>query len=152
MRAMYRRTAGALLAIAMAVLLLVGLGGLLNVGVQPLPIQAQPAWSNFTNVRVGSYLATAPKTTRTVTDNGTLNALGTFQPVTAASAVGTSGANITVKPAGTILVLLNVGSNTITFTETGTLVSAGNIALGANDSATLLSNGTNWYQIAASNN
>lgn len=91
-------------------------------------------------------------TTATITNNATLTPAGTFQPITAAAAVGTSGANITVGSTGTVLVLLNVGSNTITFTETGTLVSAGNIALGANDSATLISNGTNWYQVGASNN
>jgi hypothetical protein len=115
-------------------------------------VWAQGGVTGFASLRVSNFYRAAPRAAITLTNNATLNATGTFQQITAASAIGTSGANITVKPAGTILILLNTGSNTITFTETGTLRSAGNIALGALDSATLLSDGTNWTQIAASNN
>ena len=145
MQMKWRSMAGALLlpVLLVAALLLLA---------QPHVTEAQSGWSNFTNVRVGSHLATAPKATRIITNGGSLNPLGTLQPISSTAAVGMSGANITVEPAGTLLVLLNVGAQTITFTETGTLVSAGNIALGAGDSASLISNGTNWYQIAGSNN
>lgn len=115
-------------------------------------VQAQGGITTFSSLRVTNFYRAQPRTTIVVTNDGTVLPTGTYQPISSTAAVGTSGANITVRPAGTMLVLLNVGAQTITFTETGTLVSAGNIALGANDSATLLSNGTNWYQIGASNN
>lgn len=100
----------------------------------------------------GGLVELTPSDSIAVTDGGYVTPTSSFQPLTSSGNVGTSGAYIAVLPAGTVLVLANLGSNTITFTETGTLVSAGNIALGANDSATLISNGTNWYQIGASNN
>lgn len=117
-----------------------------------LPALAQGGVTGFANIRITNFYRAQPRTAITMTQDATLNATGTYQRITAAGAVSTSGASITVKPAGTILILVNSGSNTITFTETGTLKSAGNIALGALDSATLLSDGTNWTQIAASNN
>lgn len=115
-------------------------------------VGAQGGVTGFANLRITNFYRSQPRAALTVTMNGTVNSTGTYQRLTAAGTVATSGANIVVKPAGTILTLVNTGSNTITFTETGTLISAGNIALGANDSATLISDGTNWYQIAASNN
>lgn len=118
----------------------------------PPEIQAQSGITDFTSIRASAFWMARPATTRVLTNNGTLNALGTYQPISSTTAIGTSGANITVKAAGSLLILRNVGAQTITFTETGTLISSGNIALSANDSATLLSDGTNWVQIAASNN
>lgn len=117
-----------------------------------IPLQAQGDVTGFSSLRISNFYRAVPRAAITVTDNGTVNPTGSYQRLTAAGAVGTSGANITVKPAGTILILVNTGSNTITFTETGTLISAGNIALGAGDTATLLSDGTNYTQIAGSNN
>lgn len=115
-------------------------------------VLAQGGESMFDTVVAGNFYRAGQRATLTVTMNGTVNPTGTHQRLTAAGTVATSGANITVKPAGTLLILNNVGSNTITFTETGTLISAGNIALGAGDSATLISDGTNWRQTAGSNN
>lgn len=116
-------------------------------------VQAQGGVTGFANIRITNFYRALPRTAIAVTANMTpLNSTGTFQRLTAAAAVGTTGAAITVRPAGTWLTLINVGSNTITFTETGTLISAGNIALGANDAATLWSDGTNWYQVSGSNN
>lgn len=146
-----------LLAVAMALLLFVG-GALAldsfapsSVGLEA--VHAQGGVTGFANLRITNFYRAAPRSAITVTVNGTLNATGTNQRIQAAfPGAATSGANITVKPAGTLLILTNVSTNTITFTETGTLISAGNIALGANDAATLLSDGTNWTQIAASNN
>jgi hypothetical protein len=71
---------------------------------------------------------------------------GTYQPITSAGNTGTSA--ITVLEEGTRLTLVNVGSNTITFTDTGTLKLSGNAALGQFDTLALLSDGTNWIQIA----
>lgn len=119
----------------------------------PQPVNAQTGVTAFGTVRVGAFYRAYPRTAITVTMNGFLTPTGTYQRIqNDTGAVATSGANIAVKQAGTILVLVNVGANTITFTETGTLISAGNIALAAQDSATLISDGTNWTQIGASNN
>ena len=131
------------MALLIAALLFVPLQGM---------VLAQGGETMFDTVLAGNFYRAGQRATLTVTMNGTVNPTGTHQRLTAAGTVATSGANITVKPAGTLLILNNVGSATITFTETGTLISAGNIALGANDSATLISDGTNWRQTAASNN
>lgn len=137
----------------MAALLLLGsLSAFTNLGISTL--QAQGGVTGFANLRVSNFYRAQQRTTLLVSMNGTLNPTGTNQPISATvgSAVATSGASITVKPRDTILILRNVGSQTITFTETGTLVSAGNVALGTLDSAMFLSDGTKWHQIAASNN
>lgn len=104
------------------------------------------------DVLLGGVLSMTPATSLTVADNALITPTTSVMRLTAAAAVGISGTNIALGDAGAVLVLLNVGSNTITFTETGTFVSAGNIALGAGDSATLISTGTGWTQIAGSNN
>lgn len=115
-------------------------------------VVAQGGVTGFANLRVTNFYRAQPRTAITVTDNATVNATGTYQRLTAAAAVGTSGDNLTIKPAGTVLILVNSGAQTITITETANIKSAGNIALGALDSATLVSDGADWYQIAASNN
>jgi hypothetical protein len=115
-------------------------------------ISAQGSVSTFSTLRVTNFFRAQPRAALTVTNNGTINASGTIQRLTSATAVGTAGTNVTIEPAGTILTLVNVGANTITITETGVFTSAGNIALGAGDSATLYSNGAAWLQIGASNN
>lgn len=117
------------------------------------PVDAQGGVTGYANLRITNFYRAQPRTAITVTMNMTpLTTSGTYQRLASAGAVSVSGAAITVKPAGTLLILVNSGSQTITITETGTLKSAGNIALGTLDSATLLSDGTNWYQIGASNN
>lgn len=115
-------------------------------------LQAQTGVTGFSNVRVSNFYRSTERATLVVVTNGTLNPTGTNQPISSTAAAALSGASITVKPDGSLLILRNVGAQSITFTETGTLRSAGNIVLGANDSATLLSDGTNWTQIGASNN
>lgn len=115
-------------------------------------VGAQGGVTGFANLRITNFYRAQPRTAIVVTNNGTINATGTYQRLSSAAAVGTAGTNVTVKPAGTILTLVNVGANTITITETGVFTSAGNIALGAGDSATLYSNGAAWLQVGASNN
>lgn len=127
------------------------LAALLFVGLEQM-VSTQGGVTGFANLRISNFYRAQPRTAITVTQDGVVNPTGTYQRLTAVTTTTTSGVSITVKAAGTILILQNVGSNTITFTETGTLISAGNIVLGANDSATLISDGTNWRQIAASNN
>lgn len=89
-------------------------------------------------------------TTVTVTPGSTIIPTGVYQILTSATAAGTS--SIANPTAGRFVVLVNVGSNTITLTDTGTLKLSGNIALGQYDSVSLLGDGTNWVQTATSNN
>jgi len=112
-------------------------------------VQAQGGVTGFSNVRVTNFYRAQPRPALTVANGSVVDATGTYQPLTAAGAVG---AGLVVEPAGSVLILVNVGAQTITFTETATLISAGNIVLGATDSAVLVSNGTAWTQISASNN
>jgi hypothetical protein len=88
---------------------------------------------------------------QTITYGGTITPTGMYHQITAAAARGTSSV-AGVATAGRVVVLINIGSNTITLTDTGTLKLSGNIALGQYDSVSLLSDGTNWIQLATSNN
>lgn len=119
---------------------------------QAVPSQAQGGVTGFANLRISNFYRAQVRPVMVITATSTINPSGTYQPISSTAAIGRAGTAITVKPAGTILTLVNIGSQTITFTETGTLVSASNVALGANDAATFYSNGTNWYQVSASNN
>lgn len=116
------------------------------------PSDAQGGVSSFSTIRISNFYRAQPRTSIAVTNGGTINATGTFQRIHSAGTVGTAGTAITVKPAGTLLTLVNIGANQITITETGVFTSAGNIVLGAGDSATLYSNGAAWTQVGASNN
>lgn len=115
-------------------------------------VQAQGGVTGFSTLRLTNFLRLQPRADITVTNNGAIDATGSYQKIRAATAVGTAGTNVVVEPAGTVLTLINVGANTITITETGVFTSAGNIVLGAGDSATLYSNGAAWQQVGASNN
>lgn len=95
---------------------------------------------------IGSDLTLGQQTVFTITQAGTLTPTGTYQQLTAAGAV--SFGSIVTGTAGDVLTLVNIGSNTITITDTGTLKLSGNAALGQYDSVTLLSDGTNWIQVA----
>jgi hypothetical protein len=89
-------------------------------------------------------------TAQTITAGGTITPTGMYHQITAAAARGTS--SISGKSAGRLLVLINVGSNTITLTDTGTLKLSANAALGQYDSISLISDGTNWIELAKANN
>lgn len=102
------------------------------------------------DLTVGSDVTITPQTVITITQAATLSPTGSYQQLTAAGAV--SFGAITAGTAGDLLTLVNIGSNTITITDTGTLKLTGNLALGQYDSATLLSDGTNWIQLATANN
>lgn len=88
---------------------------------------------------------------QTITVGGTITPTGAYHQITASAARGTSSVS-GVSTAGRVLTLVNVGSNTITLTDTGTLKLAGNAALGQYDSITLLSDGTNWIQVSKADN
>lgn len=115
-------------------------------------VSAQGGTTVFTNVRVTQDIRLQPRTAISVTMNGTIDPTGSFQRLESAGAVSVSGDDVDLEPAGTVLVLANIGGSTITITETAALISAGNVALGAGDTATFISDGDAWRQIAASNN
>lgn len=102
------------------------------------------------DLSVGAMLYTTKQAALTVTNNGTVTPVGAYQQLTAAGAVATS--SITVGSAGSLVTLVNIASNTITFTDTGTLKLSGNAVLGQYDSLTLLSDGTNLVQVGKSDN
>lgn len=86
----------------------------------------------------------------TLVNGATLTPTGSLQPVTSVAAAGVSGADIVHTT--DYLILVNIGAQTITFTETTGLISAGNIALGAGDVSTLVWANDGWIEIARSNN
>jgi len=101
------------------------------------------------NVTVGSILVTAKRTALTVTDAAAFAPTGTFQPITAAGAVTPT---ITVPASGTIIVLVNTSSNSILLADSGTLKLSSAYTMGQYDTLTVISDGTNLYEIARSNN
>lgn len=95
------------------------------------------------------FLRLTAATSITVTDGGTLTATGSYQPVTAAGAVGIS---LAAGTAGNYLCVINTSSNTVTITDTGTFIGTANAALGQNDSVCAISNGSNWVEVSRANN
>ena len=85
-----------------------------------------------------------------VTDDSTITALGTVTKLSAAASCGT--ATITAGTAGQVLILMGPAANTITITDTGTLKLSGNCALTANDTLTMISDGTNWNEVSCNDN
>jgi hypothetical protein len=104
------------------------------------------------NAVVGTWQSLTPQTSITVTQDGAITPTGTYQPVAAAAAVSTGA--IAAGTAGRLLVL--VGSddtNTVTISRTTTIKLGGATrALGAQDTLTLLSDGTNWIELGFVNN
>ncbi|MFH0983770.1 MAG: hypothetical protein V2A79_19825 [Planctomycetota bacterium] len=75
-----------------------------------------------------------------------LTPTGTYQPITAAAACSPLG--IVAGTAGDLLVLTNTSANTITITDTGVIMLGATRAVTQYDSLFLLSDGTNWLEIA----
>jgi hypothetical protein len=93
-----------------------------------------------------TWSAHSERSALTIGESGTITPTGTYQRLTSAGNVGTS--SIANPTEGRLLILHNIGSNTITLTDTGTLKLSGNAALGNLDSVVLMADGTNWIQIA----
>lgn len=102
-----------------------------------------------TQLATGKVIVT-PATAATITNGATLTPTTSYQPLTAAGSVGFG--SIAAGTAGQLLYLVDSANQTITITDTGTLHLAGNFAMGQYDSITLLSDGTNWNEVARSNN
>lgn len=101
------------------------------------------------NVIVDNKLATDVQSTVVVTIGTNVPVLGTYVPVsTTVSNTGNSTiSNGTIT--GQLLILHNVGSATLVFTDTGTLHLTGNATLTADDSTILIWSGAFWNQLAA---
>jgi hypothetical protein len=107
------------------------------------------------NFEVADHLLTQaelymiPPATLTITDGATIVPTGVVMELTSAGAVG---AELSTAGDGQLLILVNVGAQTITISDTATIESTGDIALGQYDTLTLIGSGVKWYQVAASNN
>jgi hypothetical protein len=109
------------------------------------------------DLSLGGDLAVSRQTTVTVTSGGSIATGGRYVQLTGGySAVGTSTvAGCTAGDTyGKIVTFINVGSNSIVLTDTGTLVLSGNSTLGQWDSITLQCHtGTGaWIEVAETNN
>jgi hypothetical protein len=90
-------------------------------------------------------------TTQTLTASAEITSVNTFQPISAAGAIGTSAIASGVQP-GSLLVIENVANVAIVITDTGTTMLTGNITLGQYDTLGLIWDGTNWVQLYTANN
>lgn len=102
------------------------------------------------DLTVADFVNITAQTAITLENGSVLTPTGSIQPVQSAAAAGVSGADIV--HVTDYLVLVNVGAQTITFTETTGLISAGNVALGAGDVSTLIWVDDGWYEQNRSNN
>jgi len=103
------------------------------------------------NATVGKFLVLSQGATQSIGASAAINPVASFQPISSTGgAIGTS--SVTIKSAGTILRLVNIGADAIVITDTGTLKLSGNITLGTSDSLLLMSDGTNWIQMGTSDN
>jgi hypothetical protein len=102
------------------------------------------------DMQTAGFIRAAANTAISVTQGMTITPTGSFHALTAAGNVSTGA--IAAGSPGDILMLFVEDNVTITISDTGTLKLSGNLALGQYDSVTLLSDGTNWIQLATSNN
>jgi hypothetical protein len=107
--------------------------------------------TTLTELTVSDFVNITAQDAISLTMNATLTPTGSLQPLESAGAVSIDGGAEIVHTTD-YLILVNIGAQTITISETTGLISAGNIALGAGDSATLVWADGGWYQVAASNN
>jgi hypothetical protein len=104
---------------------------------------------------VGAWIAVTPVATATVTSGGTLAPAGSLQPISSSGTVGfgaISGCTGDGSNSGRQLTVYNGANQTITITETGNLVQAGNAALGQHDNISYVCRGTQWVETARVNN
>jgi hypothetical protein len=101
------------------------------------------------DVVIADDVRTMAQTAITVTNGAAMTATGTYQPIQAAGEVTPT---VTVGTTGDLLVLINLSDQTINIADSGTMMLASAVALGQYDSLTLWCDGTNWIQIATSDN
>lgn len=104
------------------------------------------------NVVIADFAQATAQGALTVTDGGTITATGSYQPLTAAGAVGATLGGCAASNAGQVTTFINAGGQTITITDTGTTVLGGNAALGQYDTLVVWCDGTRQIQIAKADN
>lgn len=133
-----------------------------------VPLAAQVNVTNFTNIRadgfvradtymrsgtyaqVGTFLNVDAAEAIAVTQNGTITPQGTFQPLSSAGNVGTS--SIATPTGQSLLVVWNTTNTSIVLSDTNALKLGGNRTLGQWDTLTLFWNGSDWVELAFTNN
>jgi hypothetical protein len=122
--------------------------------VQAPDVQSRAAGGALTTtgpVTVGTFFNLTKAASITVTNGSTIALTKGLQPLTAAGSVGTdkiTGCN----EAGRITVLYDTVAQTITISDTGTLLLAGNFGMTQYDTLTLIGDGTNCVEIDRSAN
>lgn len=127
--------------------------------VEGLPFAS--ATTNFDDLAVadlvvGDWAILTPSTTLTITAGGIITPTGTYQPISSSTAVTTSTTTAVADGAatGSFLVFRNANaSNAIIIDGAGANVECGgNVTLGANDTLSLIWNGSDWVCIALRDN
>lgn len=88
----------------------------------------------------------------TVTDGSVITPTGSFQPITAAGTVGATLGGCSSTNNGQVTRFVNTVNQTITITDTGNTVLAGNFAMGQYDALTTYCDGTRQIEVGRSNN
>ena len=116
-------------------------------------VAATGAVSATGNIGVGAFIVQTKQGTVTVTAGGVITPTGTYQPITAGGAVSTTLVTTKTLSTGTVVRLINVGSQAITLgnyktANYDTMRLNADLVLGQYDSAALQFDGTYWVQIS----
>jgi len=104
---------------------------------------------------IGGFTTAAEQTAEVVTSGSTIVATGTYQPITSATALTTSATTAIADGVvnGQILVLVNENaSDAITIKNGANTHLTADVALGNDDTLTLMWDGADWLEIATSDN
>ena len=103
-------------------------------------------------ITISTFLQLSPSSQQTIVE-GTAGITPTtsLHQITAAGVVSNT-MSVTGFTAGQVVALVNVGANTITIIDTGTTMLGGNRALGQYDTLMIFFDGTNWVELAFTNN
>jgi cytoskeletal protein CcmA (bactofilin family) len=101
-------------------------------------------------VQVGTWGLYQRQTPIAVINMTYITPTGTYQPLSLAANCGTS--NLAAMPAGYLLMLVNESNFTVSITDTATIMLSASWSGSQYDTLTLLSDGTNWLELARSVN
>ena len=118
-----------------------------------IPVQPEePAGAAAGTLTIGTFVNfTEQFDAPTVTNGSTITMTTSFVPLTAAGAVGTS-AIVGCETSGRLSFLYNTADQTITLTDTGTLLLAGNFGMTQYDMLILLGDGESCVEVSRSVN
>ncbi len=102
------------------------------------------------SLNVGTWGQFAVQSAVCLTMDTPITPTGTYQPITATAYVSTS--QVVTGTAGQLLILTNISAHNVGITDTGILKLSGDTALGQYDTLTLISDGTNWIELAQTDN